>query len=588
MKSFKNIKEFLNSIEFKNKDLSYCDLSNLDLSKIENYEWKDFTFFHTNFKNTNIKFFPQSLKRKNNKVFLEYCDFTGCNLSYLQSYQFEFTSIDGSCFIDTNLYIALDDTISFKNTLFPTCMAECFINSISLTQVGALETNSHLFFTSLNLKFFLNRFYSKTVDKYLMSNKLDLYVENIQRILEIDKRCEGNLYRLFEILGGENFSKMDYIHFTGEKVYSKNYEDIDFSIIPFKLLQDFNFYNCTFKSVMMPNDTIKGLKECSSIDFDFYDLEKDKTTNVPYIIIPKLNASSWHDVNIERLGYTRFTTQTNLYLELGRYCNANCFFCRNQYLEPCKYDFDAILNNLKILRPYLDNIVIGGGEPTLIKKDLYELKENLYYSSIKLFISTNGSCSYDWLKKLLKDYNLNISRHAIEDADNNQIFGIKTIDTESIKNLIDDNYSSSKVTLVATCFKGGLDTVDNLLYYIELSDYVGANVLFQNLHEDLESENSKQILDCIFDEVIEKLKEQGYIVEELPIYSTGDYKLIIVKSINEKKTISFKKYITKEELEQEWFRASKRTFDLSMAPNGDIYENWNQKSNLVLTKNLIK
>lgn len=339
----------------------------------------------------------------------------------------------------------------------------------------------------------------------------------------------------------------------------------------------------------MPNNTIKVLKEDFDIYFTFYDLEKRKRPNVPNIIIPELNMSSWRDVKIERLGGTRFTTQTNLYLELGRYCNANCFFCRNQYLEPCNYDFEAILNNLKILKPYLSNVVIGGGEPTLMKEELYKIRSCLFhFGQERRFISTNGCCGYDNLKELLENFNLNISRHALEDNDNNQIFGIKTIDTESIKNLIENNYDSTKVTLVATCFNGGLDTVNDLLYYIELSDYVGANVLFQNLHEDLKTENPRQLLDCIFDETIEKLREQGYKVNELPIYSTGDYKLIIVKSLNNKKTISFKKYITKEELEREWFRASKRTFDLSMAPNGDIYENWHQKSSLVLTKNLRK
>lgn len=138
---------------------------------------------------------------------------------------------------------------------------------------------------------------------------------------------------------------------------------------------------------------------------------------------------------------------------------------------------------------------------------------------------------------------------------------------------------------MATCFKGGLDHVSDLEQYIELSDYVGSNVLFQTLHEDLkDGEPSVQIDDGIFDEVITHLKEQGYKVGEVPIYSTGDYKLIIVKSKNEEKTISFKKYITKEELEKEWYRASKRTFDLSMAPNGDVYENWHQTSNLVLSR----
>ncbi len=76
--------------------------------------------------------------------------------------------------------------------------------------------------------------------------------------------------------------------------------------------------------------------------------------------------------------------------------------------------------------------------------------------------------------------------------------------------------------------------------------------------------------DNIFDEMISKLKEQSWKIS-LHIYSTGDYKLIMAQKND--KTISFKKYITKEELEQEWYQACKRTFDLSMDPSGNIYQN---------------
>ena len=38
-KKFATLQEFFNSEEYKNKDLSYCDLSNLDLSHIDNWIW---------------------------------------------------------------------------------------------------------------------------------------------------------------------------------------------------------------------------------------------------------------------------------------------------------------------------------------------------------------------------------------------------------------------------------------------------------------------------------------------------------------------------------------------------------------------
>ncbi len=322
----------------------------------------------------------------------------------------------------------------------------------------------------------------------------------------------------------------------------------------------------------------------------FVDTGKDNITytSIPRIIIPKFDVSSWQDFRDTRLDSTCFTTQTNLYLELGRFCNASCFFCRNQFLEKCDFDFQKIVNNLKYLLPYLNNLVIGGGEPTLLKKYLRYLRKNGFHLNqsrkVNAIVSTNGSCGLDFLVELSNFYHINLSRHAVLDDDNNQVFKIETLKTEDIKGL---GLKHSDLTLAATCFEGGLDTVDALENYIEFSDYVCANtVLFQTLHHDLDYKDQKieQIDNRIFDEVIIKLEEQGYHVGKLPIYSTGDYKLIVVKSPNGEKTISFKKYIPEEELQNEWHRASKRTFDLSMSPNGDIYQNWHQSSNKVLLK----
>lgn len=50
-------------------------------------------------------------------------------------------------------------------------------------------------------------------------------------------------------------------------------------------------------------------------------------------------------------------------------------------------------------------------------------------------------------------------------------------------------------------------------------------------------------------------------------------------------TISFKQYIEREELEHGWQDAVKRTFDLSMDPSGNIYQNRHQSSDKVLFKN---
>ncbi len=182
-KKFATLQEFFKSEEYKNKDLSYCDLSNLDLSHIDNWIWGGFKFFYTNFKNTNIKFFPRSLRHEEqNIVFLNYCDFTGCDLSYLKSKDFENVSIKGSCFLETKLDIRLYNVSFFEKTIFPLEMTDFLIYSSSLEHLSLLELNSHLFFSSLSLNHFLNRFYNSIKGQFLTQEKMELYTENIKKL----------------------------------------------------------------------------------------------------------------------------------------------------------------------------------------------------------------------------------------------------------------------------------------------------------------------------------------------------------------------------------------------------------------------
>ena len=76
-------------------------------------------------------------------------------------------------------------------------------------------------------------------------------------------------------------------------------------------------------------------------------------------------------------------------------------------------------------------------------KDLSTLFQSLGLARRKLFISTNGSCEYFDLRMLAREFNINISRRALEDSDNEHIFGVKTIVTEDIKELINKSYGTT-------------------------------------------------------------------------------------------------------------------------------------------------
>lgn len=584
-KKFLSIEELLESKEFENKDLSFCDISALNLSKLPKSTWIDFRFFHTNFSDTGIVFEPTSLAlTENGKYCLEYCDFTGCDLSYIKD--LTDVSYRGSIFKGThlNFLIRVENSEEVEGVVFSEEMTR-LVKAIlggSLLSLSIVESNPQIPFSSIEIFTLLKENILPPKYSFISPRKYDEYINCVDRALQEDMKREGTLYKMYMLLEADKFSPLDKIRFFQGFVCEKTYGSIDFSSIPSDLLNHFKFSNCHFDEITLPAGKLSRL-----IIYD--ENKKNKTfTAIPHIIIPSMDVSSWQQKSSIRLGYTCFTRQTNLYLELGRFCNAKCPFCRNEHLSQSNFDFEAIAQNLKALEMYLNNVVIGGGEPTLPKTSDYlrKIYENRTNYSINYYISTNGSSGIDNLLDFIKFcyYRINLSRHAVEDDDNNRIFGIKTIGIEDIRRF-SRAFRYSPVTLVATCFQGGLDTVESLERYIELSDDLQIDsVLFQSLHEDLSEEKviCRQIDDMVFDEVIAHLREQGYYVGENPIYSTGDYKLIIVKSPNGK-TIAFKQYITKEELEREWPRASKRTFDLSMAPNGDVYQNWHQASDKVMS-----
>lgn len=574
IKKFESLEKLLSSQEFEKKDLSYCDLSNLDLGNLPTSTWSGFVFHHINFKNTNIKFYPVTLRGS-----MVYCDFTNCNLSYLRTCDFGSQMDAKGCnFSNTNLdidwgpYHYIDLTFPDSEKMKKNIKV---IEQFSILNYQTILNNPHLSFSSITILWAIRR-KLREMKQPFNSEEIKMNINFIDRMLKEDAKREKKLVEFFSILNNANpFTEYEKIQFFLGKVQNKSFKEIDLSNIPIKLINRIKFEYCTFEKICFPE---YYEKHC-------YDL-KLISCKTPHVYFPTITPSSWQDLTDKRLGNSRITLYRNLYLELGRACNGKCAFCRNQHLEPCHYDLKNIRKNLFDYGRILDNIVIGGGEPTLLAEDILKLRRN-NWKNPTWTIFTNGSKLDKLIDLSLEyDFHFNISRHAISDDENNKILGVKSLTIEDIQELKEKTYRSTNITLCATCFKGdGLDTVKKLEDYIDFTEECGVySILFQTLHKDLENNQTPQVLpieDEIFDEVIMKLKEQGYEIG-MPIYSTGDYKLMIAKK--DGKTISFKKYITKEELEKQWYQACKRTFDLSMDPSGEIYENWHQSSGKVLLK----
>ncbi len=496
-------------------------------------------------------------------------NFTNCDLSYLKAEDLEKVSINGCDFTNTNFHVNhLDSDFKFYGVTFGDAYHGKELDKYAFKMnIETLFLNPNLSFSSTDILGMLANSYSSS---YCVTKI------NVDEVLDIDKKNEGKLWRFWNILSKSvNFSNEEKLNMLYQHIIrNKDFISLDLSEIDYDFLEYFKFYNCTFQKIIFPNHDIK----VNNIDFIMDESKAEK------VIFPTITPSSWDEINRKRL-FGNVTFYRNLYVELGRFCNGKCKFCRNQYLEPCKYDFETIYENLHNIYRYLNNIVIGGGEPTLLIEDLKKLCHNDMNNKITIF--TNASLNYDKLMELNAMVPLDISRHSMDDDENNKILGVEALTNVNLRFLCAS--SLKPITLCATCFENGLDSKDKILDYIKYysKEVKIHNFLFQTLHQDLNtpfiSNTVLPISNQVFDLVINKLRKKGYEIS-IPIYSTGDYKLIIAKKgdIN----ISFKQYITKEELESKWYQSPKRTFDLSMDPSGNLYENWNQSSGKVLIKKL--
>lgn len=107
------------------------------------------------------------------------------------------------------------------------------------------------------------------------------------------------------------------------------------------------------------------------------------------------------------------------------------------------------------------------------------------------------------------------------------------------------------------------------------------SIIFSNLHNDAslgakEMEYEDLCIDIkVFEKVQQELLKQNF-VEKEPICSTGGY--ILKRYEKENYSVSFKIYLSKEELKKYWERSMKRTFDFTMTPAGELYQDWNRGS----------
>lgn len=566
------------------KDFTDTDLSELNLSVLSQDQWHNAIFQNTDLSTTKIRFSPRKLKPKrvSNKYYRDYqfsvegCNFEGVDLSYLDETDWRDVCIRGCNFRNTNVKIDLYNQD---------------ITGVLLDKQYAEEEKEYWNDVIFDIQTLIKNDFIKVTQKKLLqliseeANKMLIEREENEDIVKCaEKRLEqfgdNALLKFYNDIFSNSIAEVKLKFFLPfykghSAIISTKAECLDLNGIDYDILSDLYWNFCEINKLVLYNN-ISELTQS-------YSVRVDSTTRIKEIVIKDLKFDSWKDIKGTRVGSTYITFRRNVYLELGRECNCNCSFCRNKSFEcDCsQYDIDKIITELCFLYRHdmIDNIIIGGGEPTFRLDDFMKIYSYIPHRTMYTFV-TNGSLNQYTLESLLYGYvnKVYISRHALSDEDNIKILKPNNKDSIlTLEEISNCNYLRG-ITFTPVCVKGGLDSKEKILAYIDKAFEIGiGSVLISSLHKDasLGSKNLNYddlyVSPKIFDEVKVKLKENGF-KQSKQICSNGGYVLYILK--DDTYTVIFKEYITKEELKTKWEESPKKTFDFTLTPNGELYSDW--------------
>ena len=389
----------------------------------------------------------------------------------------------------------------------------------------------------------------------------------------------------------EQMTSIDKVHmFVNETITGKIIRDLVIDEEMYSLLEHLETKECKCENVVFDLPATMITNNYYVRKFGGINIDEINNSTFPTLKLDVWNPSTMRKY---RFGDTPITIRHNLYLELGRQCNANCVFCRNKCMKEAKYDFEKIMQKLNCYvndsRPFeslielFGTIYVGGGEPTLRIDDLKRLISLTGEEYIPITIISNGTANLEKLmEEIIPSENVQymVSRHSYDDSENAAIFGIDE------KNFC-DLYLLRPNVYSCTCFKGGMDSVEKIMKYIDyVFDNGPSDIIFTSLMDSpsiysVRSNKANKSLNIdpdVFEKVISILEAKGMKANSYPIVSSSGYILRILKvTEGSKRSIAFKRYLGKKEFEELWLRAVKRTYDLTMSPDGNLYSSWNGK-----------
>lgn len=197
------------------------------------------------------------------------------------------------------------------------------------------------------------------------------------------------------------------------------------------------------------------------------------------------------------------TPKRTLYIDLLNICNAKCNFCSsscNLKVSPKTLDLfyaeKVILELIKV--GAIDKISLTGGEPLLYPhlEELLIFLDSLVDNGLEFYAITTNGVFLPYKKEILENSKvkyINISRHHYNQAINDKVFGIKTLDINNLKKTI---YNSKKTYRLNATITDALSKEEDIFEYINFAKKIGVkNILFRKEYK--EGKNT-QFIDELF------------------------------------------------------------------------------------------
>lgn len=166
--------------------------------------------------------------------------------------------------------------------------------------------------------------------------------------------------------------------------------------------------------------------------------------------------------------------QIAIYVVLTRKCNVNCKFCEYHNGES-NVDVERFTETLSVLSRIcnISTVHFTGGEPTLEVEKLKQLCRIIKQTDnwIQTSVNTNGT-NLKLLEGIKELDNIALSRHAVDDVENREIFRSELVPSEQE---IRDFKDKHKIHLSCNLIKGHVDSADKVIQYLEFAGQLGVN-----------------------------------------------------------------------------------------------------------------